>query len=173
MYLNLLRHKWKWILFWTFWIKYIYVEMIIHLYFIHSKSWELVWDAATKVIVNYKYIMYMSTTTKFNVIYCNHIILTPYLSQPSQPLLPSRLKLEIFTTYPKWTLNEYVWKFSVFFTYMIESIDSKLIFMCFINDYSLIGDLHIFVYGRAECAIISLKCTKVKHLILNNFCCNF
>ena len=45
--------------------------MIIHL--IQSKSGELVWDAATKVIVNYKYIMYMSTKTKFNVIYYNHL----------------------------------------------------------------------------------------------------
>ena len=52
---------------------------------------------------------------------------------------------------------------------MIESIDSKLISVCFINDYLLIADLHIIVYGRAECASISLECTKVKLLILNNF----
>ena len=52
---------------------------------------------------------------------------------------------------------------------MIESIDSKLISVCLINDYSLIADLHIFVYGRAECASILLECTKVKLLILNNF----
>ena len=52
---------------------------------------------------------------------------------------------------------------------MIESIDSKLISVCLINDYSLIDDLHIFVYGRAECASISLECTKVKLLIVNNF----
>ena len=36
-------------------------------------------------------------------------------------------------------------------------------------DYLLFADLHIFVYGRAECATISLECTKVKLLILNNF----
>ena len=42
-------------------------------------------------------------------------------------------------------------------------------FYVFINDYSLIADLHIFVYGRAECATISLECTKVKLLILDNF----
>ena len=34
--------------------------------------------------------------------------------------------------------------------------------MFLISDYSLIADLHIFVYGSAEC-------TKVKLLILNNF----
>ena len=28
-----------------------------------------------------------------------------------------------------------------------------------INDYLLIADLHLFVYGRAECASISLVCT--------------
>ena len=52
---------------------------------------------------------------------------------------------------------------------MIESIDSKLISVCLINDYSLIADLHILVYGSAECATISLECTMVKLLILNNF----
>ena len=45
---------------------------------------------------------------------------------------------------------------------MIKSIDSKLISVYLNNDYSLIADLHIFVYTRAEC-------TKVKLLILNNF----
>ena len=47
------------------------------------------------------------------------------------------------------------------FTYVIS--------VCLINDYSLIANLHIFVYGRAECTSISLECTKVKLLILNNF----
>ena len=40
---------------------------------------------------------------------------------------------------------------------------------CLINDNSLIADLHIFVYGRAECVSISLKCTKVILSISNNF----
>ena len=52
---------------------------------------------------------------------------------------------------------------------MIESIDSKLISVCLIDDHSLIADLHIFVYGRAEFASISLEYTKVKLLLLNNF----
>ena len=52
---------------------------------------------------------------------------------------------------------------------MIKSIDSKLISVCLINDYLLIADLHIFVHGCAECASISLECTKVKLLVLNNF----
>ena len=51
----------------------------------------------------------------------------------------------------------------------LESIDSNLISVCLINDYSLIADLHIYVYGRTECTSISLECTKVKLLILNNF----
>ena len=42
------------------------------------------------------------------------------------------------------------------------------IFVFLINDYLLIADLHIFIYGRAECATISLECTKGKLLILNN-----
>ena len=62
-----------------------------------------------------------------------------------------------------------VWRFGISFTYEIESINSKLIFVCLINDYLLIADLHIFVNGRAECASISLEFTKVKLLILNNF----
>ena len=59
--------------------------------------------------------------------------------------------------------------FGVTFTYVIEGIDSKVISVCLINDYSLIADLHIFVYARAECESILLKCTKVKLSILNNF----
>ena len=55
---------------------------------------------------------------------------------------------------------------------MIESIDSKLISVCLINDYSFIADLNIFVYERTECPSISLECTKVKLLILNNFAQN-
>ena len=54
---------------------------------------------------------------------------------------------------------------------MIECIDSKLISVCLINDYSLIDDPNIFVYGSTECATISLECTKVKlvNVLLNNF----
>ena len=39
--------------------------------------------------------------------------------------------------------------------------------MCLINDYSL--HIYIYINGRAECATISLECTKVKLLIFNNF----
>ena len=62
-----------------------------------------------------------------------------------------------------------VCRFGISFTYVIEGIDSKLISVCLTNDYSLIADLHIFVYGRAECFSISLECIKVKLFILNNF----
>ena len=55
------------------------------------------------------------------------------------------------------------------FTNVIESRDSKLISVCLINDYSLIANLRIFVYGRGECASISLECIKAKLLILYNF----
>ena len=51
----------------------------------------------------------------------------------------------------------------------MKNIDAKLILLCLINDYLLIADLHIFVYGHEECASISLKCTKVKLLRLYNF----
>ena len=46
--------------------------------------------------------------------------------------------------------SEYVCRFGISFTYVIESIESKLISVSLINDYWLIADLHIFVYGRAE-----------------------
>ena len=55
-------------------------------------------------------------------------------------------------------------RFGISFTYLIEGIESKLISVCLINDYSVIADLHIFIYGRAECASISLKYTKVNFL---------
>ena len=59
--------------------------------------------------------------------------------------------------------------FGVTFTYVIEGIDSKVISVCLIDDYSLIADLYIFIYTRAECEYVSLKCTKVKLSILNHF----
>ena len=40
------------------------------------------------------------------------------------------------------------------FKYAIESIDSKLISVCLVTDYSLIADPHKFVYGSAECATL-------------------
>ena len=64
-----------------------------------------------------------------------------------------------------------VFIFGVTFTYVVEGIDSKVISVCLINDYSLFADLYIYVYARAECESISLKCTKVKLSILNNFDC--
>ena len=60
-------------------------------------------------------------------------------------LLPSPLKLKNFTT-----PNEPLISACVELAYVIKSIDYKLISVCLINDYLLIVDLHIFVYGRAE-----------------------
>ena len=68
---------------------------------------------------------------KTNSIYSNVIlyyILTPFLTLPSQPLLPSPVKLQNFKT-P-------VCRFGISFTYVIESIDQKLISVCLNNDYS-------------------------------------
>ena len=42
----------------------------------------------------------------------------------------------------------------------IESIDSKLISLCLINDYALIADLHISIYGSAECATLFTRMYK-------------
>ena len=62
-----------------------------------------------------------------------------------------------------------VGRFGISLTYMIEGIDSELIFVCLFNDYSLIADLHIFVYACAACLSISLECIKVKLIILRKF----
>ena len=80
----------------------------------------------------------------------------------SQPFLPSPLKLHNFTNPNESPMNlkECVCIFGVTFTYVIEGIDSKVISVCLINDYSFIADIHILVYTRAECESISLKCTK-------------
>ena len=51
--------------------------------------------------------------------------------------------------------------FGVTLSYVIEGIDSIVISVCLINDY--------LYFARAECESISLKCTKVKLSILNNF----
>ena len=56
---------------------------------------------------------------------------------------------------------------------MFKKYRFKINFCLLINNYSLIADLHIFVYGRAGCASISLEWTKVKLLILDNFYSNW
>ena len=62
-----------------------------------------------------------------------------------------------------------VYIYLAWLSHKIEGIDSKVISVCLINDYSLIADLHIIVYASAECESIPLKSTKVKLSILNNF----
>ena len=98
----------------------------------------------------------------------SHSILKSTFPTPST--FPSQA-IELYN--PKWTLMSvccvFVWRFGISFTYVIESIDSKLISVCLINDFLHFADLHIFIYGRAECASISLACTKVKLLILDSF----
>ena len=75
--------------------------------------------AFTKVIVNYKYIICQQ---KLHSIYSNVIIwfiLTPFLTQPSQPILPS-LKLQNFTT-PNETLLSMclqIWHLFLLFIYI-------------------------------------------------------
>ena len=83
----------------------------------------------------------------------SYFILKPTFPTPST--FPS-LATELYN--PKLITNECAWRFDISSTYIIESIESKLIFACLINDYSL----HIFVYEQAELSSISLECTKVK-----------
>ena len=87
-----------------------------------------------KVITTYKYIICQQELNSiyFNVIIC--FILTPFLTLPSQPLLPSPLKLKNFTT-PNESLMSvcclYVCRCVISFAYVRESIVSKLFFSVF------------------------------------------
>ena len=128
-----------------------------------------------KVILNYKYITCQQKLNSINtnVIIC--FILTPFLTLPSQPLLPSPLKLHNFKALNEPLMSVYcvcVCRFGIYFMYVIESIDSKLISVCLINDYSLIAQLLIFVYERAELSSISFECAKVKISISIKFARN-
>ena len=90
-------------------------------------------------ISSYKYILIKiwygfdpNSNTKYNkeyVIIC--FILTPFLTLPSpQPLLPSPLKLQNFTTQNGSLMIVCVLsvcRFGISFTYVIEGIDSNLI----------------------------------------------
>ena len=93
-----------------------------------------------------------------------HFILNPIFPTPST----SPLKLQNFTTQNGSLMGVCCVSVHIWHLFHI-GIDSKLISVYLINDYSLIADLRIFVYGRAECSSISLECIKVKLLILNNF----
>ena len=66
-----------------------------------------------------------------------------------------------------------VFRFDICFTYVISTLESKLISLCLIVDYSLITNLHIFVYERAELSSISVDSTNTKFAILNNFAFNY
>ena len=141
-------------------VRYLYCKLIYKIGRRHRQT-RCYWFQSN---LNYKYICQQ----KLDSIYCNLIIcfiLTPLLTPTSQPLLPFPLKLQNFTS-PNESLMSVcyvcVCRFGISFTYMIESIDLKLISVCLINDYSLIAQLHIFFYERAEFSSISLEC-------INNF----
>ena len=112
----------------------------------------------SKVIVNSKYIYYMSTKTKFNLIYWNRMFHSYPILKPTFQT-PSTFPFKATELYnPTWTLMSVcvcVWRFGISFTYVIESIELKLISVCLINDYS---PMPTYIY----CASISLECTKVK-----------
>ena len=91
----------------------------------------------------------------------SHSILKSTFPTPST--FPSKAT-ELYN--PKWTLMSVCCVcVKIWHLFHIRDRELKLISVCLINDYSLIADLHIFVYGRAEC-------TMVKLLILNNFWLN-
>ena len=120
-------------------------------------------------------VYYMSTKTKFNVIYCNHMFHSHSILKSTFPN-PFYLPLLSYRTLqPQINPNECVQCVCVKIWRVFHICDRKYRFeinfsVRLINDYLLIADLHIFVYGRAECAIISLdRVYKDKLLILNNF----
>ena len=117
----------------------------------------------------------MSTITKFNIFYCNHMFHSHsiLLGLPSQPLLPS--SLSYITLQSQMNPNECVCV-KIWRVFHIQ--DRKYRFeinfysVCLINDYSVFNycrPTYLFVYGIAECASISLECTKVKLLLIKNF----
>ena len=123
----------------------------------------------SKVIVHckYKYIICQQNSIFSKVIIC--FMLDPFLTLPSQPLLSSPRKLQNFTTQNESLMSVCcVCKFGISLTYVIERIESKLISACLLNDYSLIAQLHFFVYERAELSSISLECTKGKNSKFTN-----
>ena len=92
---------------------------------------------------NYKY--YIIFQQKLNSIYSYVIIcfiLTPFLTLPSQPLLPFPLKLQNFTTPNGSLMSVCVQIWHLFYIrdrrYRFENIS-----VCLINEYLLIVDLHI------------------------------
>ena len=98
----------------------------------------------------------MRMTVSFDIIYNYFAVVEHFLA----PLF-CFIHFDIFKLiFDKWTLMIVgcvcLSRFGISFTYVIESIDSKLIPVCLINDYSLIADIHI-------------EWTKVKLLILNDF----
>ena len=61
-----------------------------------------------------------------------------------------------------WVCVLCVCRYDISFLYVILTIESKLISLCLISDYSIIINLHIFVNERAELSSISVNSTKEK-----------
>ena len=105
------------------------------------KRWQIIIHPYNKVILITS-ILYVN---KINSIYPNIIICfiqTPFLTLSSQPFIRSPLKLQNFTTPNKSQLSVCcvcVCSFGISFTYVIESIELKLISVCLNNVYSLIA----------------------------------
>ena len=121
---------------------------------------------------DYKYILCQQ---KLNSIYSNviiFVILTLFLTLPSQPLLPFPLKLQNFTT-PNETLMSVccvcvqIWHHfhKRDRKYKIE-INFCMLFKGYLFSYCLAT---YFVYERAKLSSISVECTKVKLSLQNNF----
>ena len=120
---------------------------------------------------NYKYIIIIClkklNLIDSNVIIC--VILTPFHNPISQSLLPSPLKLQYNPKQITYECVLCVWRFYISFMYVLQTVESKLPYLCLITDHSQITQLHFFVYERTEFSSISLECTNVKLSILDNF----
>ena len=96
-------------------------------------------------------------------------IMNQQISQKNT-LLPSPLKPLKPQTNHSWVCVLCVCRYDISFTFVILTIESKLISLSLISDYSLITNLHIFViYECTELSPISVDSKKSKLSILNKF----
>ena len=63
-----------------------------------------------------------------------------------------------------------VCRYDISFDHVCDiTMESKSISLCLISNYSLIPNLHMFVYEHAELSSISVDSTNAKLSVLNNF----
>ena len=140
-----------------------YLQSVCHLIWCRSYMIKII---LTEIFSFHRIILYNFIFSLFIEFY-----FTPFLTLPSQPLLPSPLKLQNFTTPNESLMSVCCVCAQIWHLFHIRDrkyTRIKLISVCLINDYSLIAYLHILFMNALNSLPFHSNMWNFLH-ILNNF----